>query len=422
MEQMICVALVLSAAVMFCTECIPPALTSLLVLLCLILTGILTPAEAFSGFSNSTVILFASVFVIAAALDKTDFLSVFAHFIYRNARNERSLILTIALVTAALSSVLSTTGLAAILIPLIVGIADSTGFSRSRLLLPMAVAGSLGGGIFVLGGGGNGAVYAALENLDLGMSFSFLDMPKVGLPATAIAILYIYLVGTRMLPDRQPAQESAVIPGPSEKTRLPKRQQIVVYVIVALTVLAMIFEAQTGIKMYLAAMIGAICIVLSRLLSEQEAIAAIRWPTLLMFAGILPLSTALIKTGAAQTISNGIRYLAGSSQNQYLIVGIVLFVSMLFTQLMSNSAALALFCPLAGSIALELGADPRALIMAAALGASASVCTPVASPPEAMIYTVGGYKALDYLKFGTPICVLILFFGPLYLSWLWPLF
>ena len=87
---------------------------------------------------------------------------------------------------------------------------------------------------------------------------------------------------------------------------------------------------------------------------------------------------------------------------------------------MSNTATLALLCPLAGIIAQSIGADPRSLIMAAASGAALSICTPIGAPPQALIYGPGGYKFMDYIKFAAPIVVICFLFATFYLPIVWP--
>ena len=426
MQQIICLVLLVLVAISFCKEFIPSALTSMIVVIVLIFSRILTPEEALAGFSNNTVILFASVFVIAAALNKTDFVRICGRVLYNYKGSERSMILAVMIVTGCLSALFSTTGLVALMLPVVLSICRSTGYKRSHILLPMAIAGSLGGGILILGGAPNSAIYASLENLDIGLSFSFFDMPKVGLPLTVIAILYTGIIGWRFLPDRTP--EDAALESPADAESLfsapsePKRKQYITYAITILTIAAMVFEKQIGVKLYLSALTGAILIMLFRCLTEKEAITGIKWQTLIMFAGILSLSKALTKTGTAQLIAKFVISIAGGSKNQYLITGLVFLVSMLLTQMMSNTAAISLLCPLAASIGVGLGADPRALIMAAAGGASASLCTPIATPAMAMIYDVGGYKSIDYLKYSSVICAILLVFSAFYLPTLWPLF
>ncbi len=139
-------------AILFVTEIIPLAITSLLGAIALGLLGVISPKQVFSGLSDSTVVLFAGMFVIGGALFYTGLAQTIGTTVVKKAgTGENSLMLAVMVVTALMSSVLSNTGTAAALLPVILGICSVAKISASRQLMPMAFAAGIGGIITMVG-------------------------------------------------------------------------------------------------------------------------------------------------------------------------------------------------------------------------------------------------------------------------------
>lgn len=143
----------------------------MIVCISLILTGVLDPAEGFAGFVNSNVILFVDMFIIGGALFRTGMASEIGGLVTRFAKTERQLVVVIMLLTGFMSGLLSNTGTAAVLIPVIIGIAAQSGFARSRLLMPIVFAAAMGGNLSLIGAPGNLIAQAELQRQGLGFSF-----------------------------------------------------------------------------------------------------------------------------------------------------------------------------------------------------------------------------------------------------------
>ena len=160
------------AVIMFVLEKIPLALTATILSVGLCLAGVLTPAEAFEGYVNSNVILCVGMFVVGQALFDTGMANKIGGLVTRFAKSERQLIIAIMLIVGLMSGFLSNTGTAAVLIPVVCGIADQSGYSRSRLLMPLVFAAALGGNLSIIGAPGNLMGVNALQELGLPTSFA----------------------------------------------------------------------------------------------------------------------------------------------------------------------------------------------------------------------------------------------------------
>lgn len=139
----------LFAIVMFMWEKIPLGLTSMIVCVGLVVTGVLDWKTAFSGFIDSNVILFVAMFIVGGALFETGMANKIGGVVTHFAKTEKQLIVAIMIIVGVMSGFLSNTGTAAILIPVVIGIAAKSGYSRSRLLMPLVFAAAMGGNLFM---------------------------------------------------------------------------------------------------------------------------------------------------------------------------------------------------------------------------------------------------------------------------------
>lgn len=151
------------AIVMFAWEKIPLAVTAMIVAIGLVITGVLKPEEAFAGFVDSNVLLFMAMFIVGGAFFETGMAQKIGGIVTKFAKTERQLIISVMLITGLMSGVLSNTGTAAVLIPVVIGITAKSGFSRSTLLLPLVFAAAMGGNLSLIGAPGNMIAQSALK-------------------------------------------------------------------------------------------------------------------------------------------------------------------------------------------------------------------------------------------------------------------
>lgn len=390
----------LFAVVSFILEKIPLGLTATIVALGLNLTGVLDASATFAGYVNSNVILCVGVFVVGQALFETGMANKIGGIVTRFARNERILILAIMVIVGVMSGFLSNTGTAAVLIPVVCGIADESGYSRSRLLMPLVFAAALGGNLSIIGAPGNLMGVNALQ--ELGLSTSFFMYAPVGIPMLIVGILYFAFIGYRFLPD---GKGSGQVSAGEERSfeNVPQWKQMVSLVVLILVILAMIFEDQIGIKIQVSACIGAVILVLTGVISEKAALESIDLKVVLLFGGSLALANALDSTGAGTLIADKIVGLLGTDPNPIILLLVIFIVTCVLTNFMSNTATTALMVPIAVSLAESLGADPRAVVIATVIAGSCAYATPIGMPANTMVVGLGGYKFNDYVKSGLPL-------------------
>lgn len=399
------------AIVSFVLEKIPLGLTATIVAIGLNLTGVLDNSATFAGYVNSNVILCVGMFVVGQALFETGMANKIGGLVTRFAKTERMLIVSVMVIVGIMSGFLSNTGTAAVLIPVVCGIADESGYSRSRLLMPLVFAAALGGNLSIIGAPGNLMGVNALQ--EMGMETSFFMYAPVGIPMLVAGILYFAFIGYRFLPDGSHGGEA--VEAQKDYSHVPQWKQIVSLVILVVVILAMIFEKQIGVKIQISACVGAIILVLTGVISEKEALKSIDLKVVLLFGGSLALAKALETTGAGSLIADAIVGALGSNPNPMILLLVIFVVGCALTNFMSNTATTALMVPIATSLAQSLGADPRSMIIATVIACSCAYATPIGMPANTMVVGLGGYKFNDYVKAGLPliavsfiICIVLL--------------
>lgn len=413
--------LLLFAIVMFIWERIPLALTAMIVCVALAITGVLSPAEAFEGFVNSNVILFVAMFIIGGALFQTGMASEIGGLVTRFARTERQLVVAIMLITGLMSGLLSNTGTAAVLIPVVIGIAARSGFARSKLLLPIVFAAAMGGNLSLIGAPGNLIAQAALE--PAGLRFGFFEYGYIGLPMLLAGILFMATIGLRLLPDHKVEGEShTAAAGDLSKPEVPQWKKNMALAVLIVTVVGMVFESQIGIRLHVTGAIGAIALILFGVITEKQAYQSIDARTIFLFGGILSLATAMETTGAGTAVANAVLGLLGPDTPMFVIMLTIFLIAVALTNFMSNTATTALLVPIGLSISTTIGADPRAVLMAIVIGGSLAYATPIGMPANVMVLGPGGYTFKDYAKAGLPLILVSTIVSMTLLPILFPFF
>lgn len=188
----------------FVSERLAPDVTALLALLALLLTGVLTPYEAFSGFSHPATISVAAVLVLSAAVESTGALTHIARRLVTPIGNsELRLTIVIMITIGALSAFVNNTAAVAVFIPVIIEVCRRTGASPSRILMPMSHAATFGGMCTLIGTSTNLVTHEFALSHGL-RGFSMFELGKVGLPMLLAGSAYVLFVGRRFLPRSYP--------------------------------------------------------------------------------------------------------------------------------------------------------------------------------------------------------------------------
>jgi di/tricarboxylate transporter len=202
----IVLALLFVALVLFSTERIPIEVVALLLVMALVLTKTLTAVEAFAGFGNDIVITIAGLFVLTGGLAKTGFIDLVGRRLHRTAGDSEFRMVALIMFAAAFcAAVMKNTTTTAMFLPVVLGIAARRKLSPSKLLMPLAFGAILGGTCTLIGTSTNLAVSGALPRYGI-QPFTMFELTKVGVVIVGIGMLYMLLIGVRLLPRGKSAE------------------------------------------------------------------------------------------------------------------------------------------------------------------------------------------------------------------------
>jgi len=201
--------------------------------------------------------------------------------------------------------------------------------------------------------------------------------------------------------DREDA-EWVVVGQPMEKAnKVPLNSRApVAATILLLMVLSMVFG---WLQPVTASLVAAILMVLTGCLRNVEAAyKTINWESIVLFAGMIPMSIAMSKTGVSDMVANGIVAGFGNS-NPTAVLAVIYLATSCLTLFVSNTATAVLFAPIALQTATTLDVNPLPFMFAVAVGASMCFASPFSTPPNALVMSAGRYSFMDYVKIGLPL-------------------
>ncbi len=415
-----CLILLAVVALFFVTELIPLAVTATGAAIACGLLGLIPAKQVFSGLSNSTVVLFAGMFVVGASMFYTGLAQAIGNTVVKMCgTGENSLMFGLMLVGTVLSAVLSNTGTAACLLPVALGICSAAKIPASRQLMPLAFACGWGGIITMVGTPPNIIATGAMTAAGL-EPFGFFEFAWIGVPISIAGMLYMMFLGKYLLPNKQ-LDADQEIEQEVEANEISRSKQMVSGVILLGVILVMAVGIP-GVSLEMAAIIGALLCVLTGCLTERQAYASIDWVTIFLFAGMMPVSKAMDVTGAGKLIAEWTVGLMGGAPSPLVVTGVLFILSCGLTQFMSNTASAALLCPIGIAISQNLGADPKAVLMAIAVAPSCAFATPVGTPPNTLVLGPGGYRFMDYLKAGCGLVIVCFIVSLIVIPMVWPFF
>lgn len=385
----------------------------------LCVTGILTFEEAYANFANKNVVMIGGMFILSGALAKTSLVSKMSQLLMKHGDKAQIIILLYILANAVLIQFSMPTALMSMFLPFMASFDEQSKVKPQHLLFPGAVVahcfqGLLPGAYFVM-------INGLLEANNAGVTINALDYSKVLFIPCIIAFLWCALASWRFMPKVQYMDTTAFREGKKEDKKLTDTQEKIVYAFFILNMLNMLFSTYSPLNMYAFPIVLDIILCFLGILTLNDVSNFIRLDTIFMLVGVMPIGTAMQKTGAGTVVSDFIMSLLGGHPSPMLILFAFYFAGALLTQFMSNTATQQTFVPLAIVTCVASGLDPRPFSMAIFAGCTAAMLTPTGSPSCAIAFGIGNYNIKHivtgflplWLLYGIAVCLSANFFFPL---------
>ena len=387
----------------------------------LLMTGVVRPVEVQSAFASPAIVALASLFVIAYAMELAGLLDeAIRRTVAMCSRIGSAGLWVLIGLAGSASAFLNNTPIVVLSAPVVRDVAKSLGRSPKCYLIPLSYAAVLGGCCTLIGTSTN-LLVNDMASVAGQPRFGIFEITPVGLVVALTGGIYLLLFSTRLIKttdDRQPAgidpateaaedfREPGLAGGLVGRAR-PFARQVKLRPFAALASAAVFVGVVTLSALNVApiaacAFAGAVLLILLRVITVDEAYAGLRPEVLMLVAGMVVLGIALDETGLASAgtgwmLSN----MAGISPLLALIIlyGVTLFA----TELLSNATVAVLFTPVAVSIAEAFQVSPRPFLVAVMIAASAAFATPFGYQTNVLVYQMGGYNYLDFVKVGIPL-------------------
>ncbi|MFT4028810.1 MAG: SLC13 family permease [Protaetiibacter sp.] len=410
MATLLVLALSLAA---FLSGRIPSAVVAIATAMALWGTGVITLPEALAGFSDPSVVFIAALLVVNAAVQSTGLAARVARVIAPGETpNARFALLRLMIVTALLTPFAIPSAAIGATMPAAVVVAGRLGIPPSRLLLP-AVYAAHAGSMLVLTGTPVNAIVSQKAADSGGRHFGFLEFGLVGVPLLVGTLLLAQALSPRLPSDRVPMV--SLLPEPPVEGPLGRRSWAAIVVLVA-----MVVALATGIvPPAIVVLTAAGAMVLLRVIALDDGLRRVPWSAVLIVAGMLPMSTAFISSGAADMVGDGILDLTGQTGPHLALLAICL-VTVVLGQFITNMATTLIVAPIAISVAGTLEVSVMPFMMALTVAAAASFFTPIATPANTMVLEPGGYRFSDYARYAPPFGLLFVVVAVLLVPVLWP--
>ena len=428
MTSQVAILLVILAlmSISFFAELLPISFTALMVPVLLQVTGILTPAQAWAGFSNTTIITWYGLFIIGGAFVKTSFTKKIRTFVNKNAKGSSFRVTLYVLLACSVIGVMTSAGgTIALLSPLLLEICKDTGMDPKKLFKPTADVCNwasvqmlpIGSSIAYLMWFNN-----YLEEVGSELRYGLFDFTLIKLPMWLILVAYYLFMSRGQKLKSETAEE--LVEENAQPARYTPAQEKVIVTIFFLNVRLMVVASMTKIvEPYLVSLFFAALVVGLGYLTEKEAFQSISWQTVFLVAGTLPLATAINSSGMSEWIVGLVQSAFPSLTSPVVLATAFAVISMIVTQFMSNLAVWAVFGPIAAGMAVQMGMDPRLVVAGVSVGSIICFATPMAAPTPAYAYSAAGFKMKEYIKMGWFPCVLMtivfVIWAPLVLNWLY---
>lgn len=389
----------------FVMDKIPIALTALIASILLALVGAMDYEKIYAGFAAPVTLLVFGMLIVGYALFETGVVTVIGRAILKSrwAQNERSLLVLLMVLAGAFSAFLSNTALVATFIPLIGGmVAAAPGkLTNKNLLMPLGMAASVGGTITLVGSTSQPVASGILEEFGyepLGM----FDFAPIAIPLLIVLIVYMATIGYRIERKHFTFADVPTVEGASSfEDFRPTRKTY----IAAATIIFCIFSFVTGIlPIAVTALIGASIVLVTGCIDFKKAMRQLDWNTVLLIAFAQGLAAGMNDSGAGELVGQWSVKLVGD--NAWILLIIAVVVTVVLTNIMSNTAVAAMMTPIFIGIAASVGYSPYVFVLAIAIASNASIATPIGG--TAMSQTlIAGYGFRDYLRLGVPITAIL---------------
>ncbi|MFC3578748.1 SLC13 family permease [Sphingomonas hylomeconis] len=379
----------------------------------LLVTGVVRPVEVQGAFASPAIIALASLFVIAYALELSGVLDRAIEAAVKMCKRLGAAGLWLMLAAiGCLSCFLNSTPIVVLGAPVVRDVATALNLSPKRYLMPLSYITVLTGCCTLIGTSTN-LLVDDMASVAGQPRFGMFEITPVGVPMALAGALYLFLFSGRLMrgsvaepvgkPDVREIEVAGAQVGDAtlfaeQRPFRPAKAAIAMAVFVG----AIAFAALGVAPIAASAFAGAVLLILLRVISPDQAYGGLRPQILILIAGMVVIGIAMEESGLAAEATGA---LVGSMREFGPLTALIVLygLTMILTELLSNATVAVLVTPIAVALAESLGVSPRPFLVAVMMAGSAAFATPFGYQTNVIVYQMGGYRYLDFVKVGLPL-------------------
>ena len=409
-EMIIVLAILAFMVVMLLTRIIPYGVTAMICCVAFVLTGVCDLSTAFSGLSNSTTIMVATMIVVASALGKTSLVHRLRGTI-TNLQGKQGIFLVVALygITIALSQLMGQIACLSIMLLFVQTLDEKSSISPARMLFAVACINTIWTAKIPIGMGATmpGNINSFYQGMvgpeDL---LAITDYFKAGILPAIVGTVYCILC-YKLIPSGK--IDNSQVKDVKETEALSRRDEIITFLVFFLVMGGFMLSKQLGsdVTNVLPAA-GVLILILTKVLSVKEAVSTLTSDMVWMIAGMTVMSSVLGSTGVGDLIGNTVLNILGSNPSGLFVSIVFCVVTTILTNFLSNMGTMALMCPIAAATAQAGGMNVKAVVLVAAVSSWFAIAMPTGCAGAMMAFGIGNHNAFKVMKFTLPLVLLLM--------------
>ena len=404
MQRYIVLGLLVFMIAMFFTHKVPYGVTTMTCCVMLALTGVFDISTAFSGLANKTTILIACMFTVAYAFGKTSLINKVRNSMERiKGKSGLAFIIFLFLVTIVLAQLMGRTAIISIVALFLVSLDDKDEICASRMIFAAFAVMAAWSLKFPVGLGAtmsptaNAYYEGIINNPDLMLLPG--DFIKVSfIPATALTVYALF--AWKFIPRH--GVNTSDVKEVKEAAAISKRDETIINIVFIGVLLGFIFGARIGNLMYVIPAAGVLVLLYTKTLTTKETVNSLTGDMVWMIAGVLVMSDAIGKSGVGDMIGNWLLILLGEKPSGMFVLFVFAVTTIVMTTFMSNTGTAAVLTPIAASLSMVAGMDPRGIVLIINIASIMAIAFPSGSAECALAFAIGQHEPGKLLKFTMP--------------------
>ncbi len=382
----------------------------------LLMSGAVKPNQVEVAFASPAIIALASLFVIAYAMERSGLLDkAISGGVWLARKAGAAGIWIVITLCGAVSAFLNNTPIVVLAAPVIKDVASNVGLDPRRYLMPLSYITVLGGCCTLIGTSTN-LLVNDMARASGAASFTMFEIAPVGLAVALSGGLFLFFFSGRLIkfddPAAVPAPPEILVPRHGDHSAsignaevfTPEQKFQPWRAFASLTVfIGAVTIATMGVAPIAAtAFSGAVLLILIRVIDADEAYRGLRPEILMLIAGMVVIGVAMEETGLAGAATSRLIHMVGPLGPLFALIlfyGAALFL----TELLSNATVAVLLTPVAVSLAEGLAVSPKPFVAAVMIAASAAFATPFGYQTNALVFQLGNYRYMDFVRVGLPL-------------------